>query len=129
MTVGDGKSSTHMRIKLQGEKFMEALSLGTTYTAFSRVETESRWCLVEKIPQDRILYINSHPHMVERRQEENRLLELSRKTVEKNSQYLQARSYVSLLQRLDQYCNDGLRSSICPNPSVNCPCILCKQAE
>ena len=78
MNVGANKPATHMRIKLQSKKIMETLSLGTAYTAFSRVESESRWCLLEKIPQDRLMCINSHPHMNDRRREENRLVNLLR---------------------------------------------------
>ena len=127
MTVGANKPATHMRIKLQSEIFMESLSLGTTYTAFSRVESESRWCLVEKIPQDRINYMNQHPRMTGRREEEKRLQMLSEKTVSENSHYLDENAYIEILQELDEHCNDGIRSSICSNPNDNCICILCKQ--
>ncbi|XP_066920537.1 uncharacterized protein [Clytia hemisphaerica] len=40
MTIGEGKPATHMRVKLQQKTFMESLSLGTTYTALSRVESD-----------------------------------------------------------------------------------------
>ena len=58
MTVGKNKPATHMRICLQAEKYMEVLSLGISYTAFSRCEKEENWCLVEKLPQDRLIYIH-----------------------------------------------------------------------
>ncbi|XP_066934414.1 uncharacterized protein [Clytia hemisphaerica] len=46
MTIGEGKPATHMRVKLQQKTFMESLSLGTTYTALSRVESDKRWCVL-----------------------------------------------------------------------------------
>ena len=95
MTVGENKPATHLRIKLQAEKFMEALSLGTSYTAFSRVEKESRWCLVEKIPQDRITYINNHPHMSGRKEEEQRLQTISEQTIKKYSHHIDVENYIN----------------------------------
>ena len=126
MTVGRNKPATHMRIKLQNDKFMERLSLGTTYTAFSRVETESRWCLVEKIPQERLFYINNHPHMPARKVEEDRLSSLSNQTIAKYNQYLNVKDYVQLLKRFDEQCNDGITVSVCSNKIENCKCILCE---
>ena len=128
MTVGNNKPATHMRIKLQQEKFMEALSLGTSYTAFSRVESENRWCLIEEIPMDRITYVNQHPHMPDRRAEESRLKKLSDETVSKYKHYADGtKSYVLLLQQLDAKCNDGLSCSTCVSKSPDCPCILCQK--
>ena len=96
-----------MRIKLQSEKFMEALSLGTSYTAFSRVESENRWSLVDEVPMDRIMYINEHPHMQKRRDEENRLKKMSALTVAKYSHYADGiAAYLDLLQRFDVICGD-----------------------
>ena len=63
-----------MRVKLQGEKFMEGLSLGTTYTVFRRVESENIWSLVEEIPMD---YHHVWLHMPNRKSEEERLKGLS----------------------------------------------------
>jgi hypothetical protein len=127
MTIGKNKPATHSRVKLQQAKFMEALSLGTTYTALSRVERESNWCLVEKIPEDRLLYINDHPQMAARREEEQRLMKLSNKTVKDYIEYGDVKNYVELLSEFDNECNDTLRDSICVNKDVNCNCILCKQ--
>ena len=70
MTVGANKSATHLIVKLRPEKVMEQLSVGTSYTGLSRVEKESDWALYEKIPADRILFINDHPKMLGRRAEE-----------------------------------------------------------
>ena len=126
MTIGRGKQATHYRIKLQQKKVMEQLSLGTTYTAMSRVERESNWALVEKVPEERILYINDHPHMKARMQEEKRLQSLSDQTVGKWRTYADGyESYVSLLQELDEICNDSVTDSQCPG-AIGCLCILCK---
>ena len=126
MTVGERKPATHMRIKLQSEKFMEALSLGTSYTAFSRVESENRWCLVDEVPMDRILYINEHPHMQQRRDEENRLEQMSALTVANYFHYADGiDAYLDLLQRFDVVCGDGLVTSICQSNSHSCTCIIC----
>ena len=55
MSIGANKPATHARVKLQGKNTMEKLNLGLTYTALSRCERENNWCLVEKIPEDRLL--------------------------------------------------------------------------
>ena len=127
MTVGQGKSSTHMRVKLCNEKHhMEQRALGTSYTAFSRVETESRWCLVEPVSQDRLLYINRHPRMVGRREEEKRLEALSQDTLNKYEKYSDPAMYIELLRRVDEQSDDGVISTECPQPTETCSCICCK---
>ena len=127
MTIGRGKPATHCRVKLQISKVMEQLSLGTTYTAMSRVECESNWALVEKIPAERLLYINDHPHMEARSIEENRLQALSDQTVDKWKKYADGvDSYVSLLQEMDAICNDSITAGQCHGP-IDCKCILCQK--
>ena len=126
MTIGKGKSATHCRIKLQQQKKMEQLSLGTTYTAMSRVERESNWTLVEKVPEERILYINDQPSMKGRMDEEKRLKSLSDTTVNKWRKYAdEVEPYISLLQKLDEICNDSITDSQC-HSTIDCGCILCK---
>jgi len=125
MTVGKGKPATHLRIKLLNEKYMEALNLGITYTAFSRCESDSNWCLVEKLPQDRLLYINEHPNMKQRHEEEKRLKQLSEQTLIKYGKFIDVQQYVNLLRQLDQFCNDGIIDSRCAAPNSSCCCILC----
>jgi hypothetical protein len=126
MTIGDGKPATHARIKLQQSKIMEQLSLGTTYTALSRVAKESNWLLIEKIPYDRLEYINDHPHMIARRIEESRLKKMSAKTVNDYKQYAHVEAYINLLQELDAACNDSKFDSICPFVGIGtCRCIIC----
>ena len=111
MSIGEGKAVTHVRVKLLKENFMEALNLGLTYTALSRCEKEENWCLVDKIPFDRLSYINNHPHMKERREEEKRLQELSEETISKYIHYLNdTEHYKELLHQLDAYCNDGIET-------------------
>ena len=83
MSIGANKPATHARVKLQRKTDMERNCLGTAaYTAFSRCEKESNWCLVESIPQQRLFYINEHPRMKPRRDEEQRLQNLSRNTID-----------------------------------------------
>ena len=127
MTIGAGKPATHCRIKLQQKNVMEKLSLGTTYTAMSRVERESNWTLVEKVPEERILYINEQPQMKSRMEEEQRLQQLSDDTVKKWERYADGvEPYIALLQELDTLCNDTLTDSQCNRP-VGCKCILCNR--
>ena len=126
MSIGANKPATHARVKLQDNKVMETLNLGLTYTALSRCERESNWCLVEKISEDRLMYINSHPHMKARKDEEERLKTLSFNTISKYSEFYSedVRSYIELLQQLDDFCNDGKHDSIC-TVGADCHCILC----
>ena len=106
---------------------MEQLSLGTTYTAMSRVERESNWTLVEKVPEERILYINDQPSMKGRMDEEKRLKSLSDTTVNEWRKYTdEVESYISLLHKLDEICNDSITDSQC-HSTISCGCILCKR--
>ena len=104
---------------------MEKLNLGISYTAFSRCGKEENWCLVEKLPLDRLNYINEHPHMNERHEEEKRLIQISDNTIRNHSQYLDSCHYINLLRQFDQLCNDGIFTSICPNDKNDCHCLIC----
>jgi len=109
MSIGETKNASHVRIKLQQKKIMEQLNLGTTYTALSRCEKESDWCLVENIPQERLLYINDHPQMKGRQIEENRLKGLSKQTVLAYNKYAtDNQAYIDLLKEMDLFCDDGI---------------------
>ncbi|XP_066914213.1 uncharacterized protein [Clytia hemisphaerica] len=87
ITVGSNQPAEFMRVSIQEGKYMEQQSLGITYTALSRAESEDRWCLIDKIPQDRLHYINNHPQMQNRHQEEKRLNELSANTIARFNQH------------------------------------------
>ena len=107
MTVGNNQPLTHTRVKLQKKNVMEKLNLGTTYTALSS------WVLVEKVPEERIMYIDTHPHMKARREEEMGINALSEETLKKYGMYQNAQKYITLLQELDAYCQDNIRDSQC----------------
>ena len=126
MNVGNDKPATHMRLKLLSETFMERMSIGMTYTSFSRVENENRWCLVEKIPQDRLMYINNHPQMKFRMEEEQRLKKLSQETIKKYSDLMEDQNYIRILQEFDAVCNDGIYTHQCGNSNDGCNCIACR---
>ena len=114
-----------MRVKIQEDKYMEQQSLGITYTALSRAESEDRWCLMERIPQDRLLYINDHPQMERRRQEEKRLAKLSEDTITKYSHLLDKAKYIQLLNEFDAFCDDGFITSVCTGENPSCSCVFC----
>ena len=97
MTVGNNQPATHMRVKLQ-KKNVEKLNLGTIYTALSRVDKKSNWVLVGKVPEERKMYINTHPHMKARREEEMRINALSGDTLKKYGMFQNAQKYIALLQ-------------------------------
>ena len=125
MSIGANKPATHMRVKLQQSIDMEKCNLGTTYTAFSRCEKEENWCLVEPVTQDRLMYINEHPHMRARQEEEKRLIQLSQTTLEKYD--ISLHQYVSLLLEVDNFCNDQIHDGICNKlPSETCSCASCQ---
>ena len=125
ITVGKDQPAEFMRVKLQQEKYMEQQSLGITYTALSRAESEDRWCLMEKIPQDRLFYINDHPQMENRRQEEKRLMQISEETIQRYSHLIGKSKYIQLLNEFDALCNDQFMTSICTNANVTCNCVFC----
>lgn len=128
MTIGENKPATNCRVKLKPQTTMEQLNLGTTYTALSRVDSESNWALVEPIPEYRIMYINDHPKMKGRVEEEHRLREISENTVKKYIHYADdINCYINLLKCLDESCTDSIVDSECSNSSDECRCIICRK--
>ena len=109
MTIGPNEPCTHIRIKLNKEIFMEKLNLGITYTALSRASKLENVALVEKVPFDRLQYINNHPWMPQRREEEKRLKVLSEETLQTYGHYSDLNIYRELLCQFDRFVNDGLR--------------------
>ncbi|XP_066924267.1 uncharacterized protein [Clytia hemisphaerica] len=108
MTIGPNEPCTHIRIKLNKEIFMEKLNLGITYTALSRASKLENVALVEKVPYDRLNYINNHPWMPRRREEEERLKILSGETLQTFGHYSDLNTYRELLCQFDRFVNDGL---------------------
>uniref|UniRef100_A0A7M5XH24 ATP-dependent DNA helicase n=2 Tax=Clytia hemisphaerica TaxID=252671 RepID=A0A7M5XH24_9CNID len=125
ITVGSNQPAEFMRVSIQEGKYMEQQSLGITYTALSRAESEDRWCLIDKIPQDRLHYINNHPQMQNRHQEEKRLNELSANTIARYSHLLNKSKYLQLLNEFDVLCNDGIITSVCTSGNAACTCVYC----
>ena len=109
MTIGENEIITHAIIKLNPKIDMEKLNLGTAYTAFSRVCEEKDFCLAEKIPFERLEYINRHPQMKKRLEEEKRLLALAESTYDRYS--CSELQYITLLTSIDDFCDDGIRDS------------------
>ena len=109
ITVGPNQPCTHLRIKLNGETFMEKLNLGITYTALSRACKLSYIALVEKIPFDRLAYINNHSWMAKRKAEEERLKTVSGMTLQKYGKYSDINEYKLLLREFDNFVNDGIK--------------------
>ena len=109
MTIGENQLITHAVIKLNAKIDMEKLNLGTAYTAFSRVSEETDFCLAQKVPYERLEYINRHPQMIKRLNEEKRLLALAEDTYRRYS--CSENEYVNLLGEIDDFCNDGIRDS------------------
>ncbi|XP_066927171.1 uncharacterized protein [Clytia hemisphaerica] len=109
MTIGPNEPCTHIRIKLNKEIFMEKLNLGITYTALSRASKLENVALVEKVPFDRLNYINNHPWMPQRREEEKRLKILSEETLKTYGHYSDIINYRELLHQFDCFVNDGLQ--------------------
>jgi ATP-dependent exoDNAse (exonuclease V) alpha subunit len=120
MTVGKGKMCENMIIKLTEDTHMENTNLGQAYTAFSRCSEESDWALDQQISWERLQTINDHKDMKSRANEEKRLEELAQKTMEKIDCTIP--QYLSLLNELDAFANDGIQDSICTDPSDTCKC-------
>ena len=90
------------------------------------MSAEQDWCLVEPIPEERLMCINTHVRMKPRQEEEQRLKDLSAKTVAKYN--ITPQKFLSLLQELDEYCNDGIQDSVCANALTDeCRCMVCKE--
>ena len=58
---------------------------------------------MEKIPQERLFYINDHPRMKSRKQEENRLKQLSEKTLAIYGKYKNTDNFIELLREFDDW--------------------------
>ena len=124
MSIGDNHIFKRARIKLQQTSLMENGSLGTTYTALSRVDKDKNWCLVDQINFSRLECINNNKGMEKRNKEEERLRTLSKKTIAEND--VSEEEYLQLLQEVDTFCNDSIFDSQCHNPSQVCICLQTK---
>lgn len=98
MTIGKGQTCTKAVIKLSDDVKMEALNLGMTYTAFSRCSEDVDWCLASPIPFSRLEYINKHPQIKARLEEEKRLIGLSNQTCNNSCSQIE---YLTLLEELE----------------------------
>ena len=127
MSIGDNHIFKRARIKLQQTSLMENGSLGTTYTALSRVDKDKNWCLVDQINFSRLECINNNKGMEKRNKEEERLRTLSKKTIAEND--VSEEEYLQLLQEVDTFCNDSIFDSQCPNPSQVCICLQCRYTQ
>ena len=121
-TIGKGKAATHLRVKLQSKITMEQLSLGLSYTAFSRCQEEQDWCLVDPIPWERLSYINQHPQQVKRKRELEMIENLSNLTISRYN--ITPQTFLQLLHELDEFVNDGIHDAICSDIKP-CNCIAC----
>ena len=68
---------------------------------------------MEKIPQERLFYVNDHPRMKSRRQEENRLKQLSEKTLAIYGKYKNTDNFIELLREFDDCCHDNVQDATC----------------
>ena len=126
-TIGENQMMTHMRLKLQKKTNFESMNPGTTYTALSRVDKNSTWSLVEPIDWPRLNVINNHSTIEKRRQEDIRLMELHKITMEKYD--LSKQEFHDLLIQIDQLCNDGIYDANCVSTNDFCQCIACTVLE
>ena len=126
-TIGELKQITHVIIKLNPETKMEKVNLGTAYTAFSRVCDDKDWCLAEKIPFERLPYINRHPQMEKRLLGEQQLNKLGNTTADRYSGTLH--EYIKLLQEIDEIADDGIADSICNDKIDSCSCCIHKNSK
>ena len=120
MTVGINELCTHIVIKLTEETNMEKQNLGQAYTAFSRCSEDTEWAIDEPITWSRLECINEHKNMKARLYEEQRLKNLSKKTIEKNP--CSRDDYLNLVSEIDEFCQDGIQDSICNNVTGTCRC-------
>ena len=65
---------------------------------------------MEKIPEERLFYINDHPRMKSRKQEENRLKQLSEEICGK---YKNTDNFIELLREYDDCCHDNVQDATC----------------
>ena len=126
MSIGLGEPFEKARIKFQASTIMEQLNCGTTYTALSRQKKETDFALFEKLPFDRLSYINTHPHMPDRLKEDERLKVLHEEALKKYSHLTEDAEYIRLLQQLDSSSNDGIHDGVCLTDDEECACIICR---
>ena len=122
MTIGQNEMIKKCIIKLSDKTSMESKCLGLGYTAFSRVCEFTDFALHDRIPWERLEYINHHKQMKSRKEEEERLQRLEKDTLEslQCSEY----DYIHLLEAIDQFCQDGIVDSICNEIAGKCACIF-----
>ena len=120
VTIGANQPATHCRMKQQSSNMMEKMSLGTTYTALSRVESYQRWTLVEKSP-------TRNPRMESRKQEEKKLEELSEKTLVTYGRDKNTDKFIELLREFDEFCHDNVQDATCNSNDPDCPFMFCNK--
>ena len=94
-----------------------------SYTAFSRVTQDEDWCLAESIPFSRLEYLNRNPQLKLRKEEEQRLKNLSVKTTSEHMCSIE--QYLQLLREVDAFCDDGINDANCTVPNCSI-CIIHK---
>ena len=124
MTIGQNEMIKKCVIKLSDKISMESKSLGLAYTAFSRVCEFTDFALQERIPWERLEYINHHKQMKSRKEEEKRLRDLERNTLE--SLQCTEYDYIQLLEAIDDFCQDDIIDSRCDETPEKCACIFHK---
>ena len=122
MTIGQNEMIKRCIIKLNDKISMESKCLGLAYTAFSRVCEFTDFALLDRIPWERLEYINHHKQMKSRKEEEIRLRQLESETLK--SLQCSTQDYINLLEAVDEFCQDGIVDSICTDVSGNCSCIF-----
>ena len=76
----------------------------------SRVAKDTFWVLeTQGIDCSRVSYVNKHPHMAGRREEDARLEARSAETVRRYAHLDSETEYVRLLRRVDELAADGHR--------------------
>ena len=121
MTIGQNEMFKKCVIKLNEKTSMESKCLGLAYTAFSRVCEFTDFALHDRIPWERLEYINHHKQMKSRKEEERRLKGLEKETL--YSLQCSKDDYIHLLEAIDSFCQDGINDSICSKTKDTCSCI------
>ena len=110
MSFDDGKPVERMRMAIDPSIDMEKLHLGLLYVAMSRVAKDTFWVLeTQGVDCSRITYVNIHPQMAGRREEDARLEARSAETVRRYARLDNEAMYVTLLRRVDELAADGHR--------------------
>ena len=110
MSIDDGKPVERMRMAIDPSTDMESKHLGLLYVAMSRVAKDTFWVLeTQGIDCSRVSYVNKHPHMAGRREEDARLEARSAETVRRYAHLDSETEYVRLLRRVDELAADGHR--------------------